>query len=111
MEQFLEKVATQVPSLVVLVWLVYQFNRSSKDERESRQKIDEVREQALVRLGDNCHGFQERLAGKVTEAMDRMSACVEKNTVALARNTDVITRAEHVLVRIEADLSHPNGSK
>lgn len=77
--------AKQIPSLVVMVFLVLKFLDFIRTYENARQAMDERRAEALSRLGENCHGFQERLGDATRKVIERNSDALTKNTEALAR--------------------------
>jgi len=66
MENILEKIAQQVPALVVLVYLVIVFTKNIKDTVTKFLKFVEIKEK------------------RVEEMADRMNSAIERNTEVLA---------------------------
>lgn len=81
-------------------------SRTKRDEaREvAEQRREEQRNEALRRLGDTCHEFQEKLAHQADVRADRVAAVVEKNTDAIGKNTHLLGRVETVLEDIDRQL-------
>lgn len=86
--------AKQIPSLVVMVFLVLKFLDFIRTYENARAAMDERRAEALSRLGDNCHGFQDRL-GEATRKV------IERNSEALTRNTETLGRIEVLIGDID----------
>lgn len=84
--------------------VVSQF-LSFMDDRDSRiQKEFAERDKALKYLGDNCHAVQIRLSERSDERADVVAQAMERNTMALGRNTSTLNRVEEVLEDIDRQL-------
>ena len=97
------EIAKQVPGLGVLVYLVVQFIRSTK-ERDQRfgEMLDSVqaRSQSFGREAmDRSERTNAAMQKCIEDSTSRITACVHENARALGRATEVIERHERFYER------------
>lgn len=94
MESLVTELAKQVPALVVLVFVVVRFLGYLSVLEERREKLDSIRIDTLQNLGDACHDFQR-------DMMIRFETAMRKTDMALERNSDLLSRHNQALDRLE----------
>ncbi len=101
MDELLKIVATQVPSLVVLVLLVSWFLGYLEKDRESRKsdskEAREAHQASLKDVAQECHSFQLGLQSKAEMTANRTNSVMEANTKAMTENTNTLTRLERAI--------------
>lgn len=70
-------------------------------ERESRQKIEESRQEALKHINTDCHAHSARLLEVVGERLDSSNKVIQENTRVLGAISTQL--AERQLVRTKDD--------
>jgi len=93
-EQWWIEVVKQVPSLVVLSWLVVVFLKHMKEDRHHRERAEERSAETLKSIGTSCHTFQRELTAKNHEVMVKTHGALEKNADALSKATYWLDRQQ-----------------
>lgn len=90
METWLIELAKQVPSLIVLAWLVFQHQTAIKEQRESfltqQNSRDIAFTSAITNMAQQCHAVQKRSTTTLersTRVLGRMEVVVEHAVDAL----------------------------
>lgn len=92
MDPLFVEAAKQVPSLAVLVFIVIKFLAFVRETEVARSS-------SLEALGDTCHAFQERLGNATQKVIDRNSEALEKNTEAMTRIEVILDDIDKVVAR------------
>jgi hypothetical protein len=103
-ESFLLDALKPAPSLAVLAWVVWKVLTHLKSMETSRLAESKARDAALVKLGDNCHAFQQGIADRTEANFDKMSVAFDKNTEALGRNSELLHRVDERILKIDSHL-------
>lgn len=113
--QLMTELLKQAPSaaatiVMALAFLKYQKNRDDAFLSYLKQRDMEYlsqqteRDKQVVKLGDECHSFQLRLAGTITTALEKNAQALDRNTEAFGRMGAVCEQMESLLSRMDGDL-------
>ena len=105
MDAALIEAAKQVPSLLVLAWIVYTFINELKAQRDRSAEATEAaavrQNQTLQALGDSCHAFQDDMQKKTADSFKAVALALSENSTALRTNTTALGRVESVLDHLD----------
>lgn len=71
-ERFLIRLLEQSPSLALCGYMLWVFSRDRRG-----------RDEALAKIGANCHEHSERVVGVMEGALARSNVAIQENTKAL----------------------------
>lgn len=106
-ETFLTEMLKQAPIVAALVYMVVLFLKHIRESDTVRETLLSKRDEALSRLGDNCHEFQRSMATRNDETFVRMADAMDRNTEALGRNHEAMVRFHATMDRVEDFLGKP----
>lgn len=93
----------QVPQMVALIAVVWYFLRHIEKDAERKEKTELERIKTTREMADSCHTFHEESAAKNEACFLRVSQAVDNNSVALGKNSEVLSRATDVIGRVGSD--------
>lgn len=101
LDELLIEAAKQVPSLVVLVFIVIRFLAQQNASEERRNQRDKAVLTCLQQFGGACHSFQDQITARYEAQASRITASLDRNTESLGRNTEAICHFETFILKPE----------
>ncbi len=106
LEEILRELATQVPSLGVLTWLVWKGLSTAQSQAaaflEHLKGRDESFSGVLKEIGKDCHEHSSDLTERYRAAMERQTQISERVGEKLDKNTEMLGRVASALARRES---------
>jgi hypothetical protein len=100
----LERVATQVPALAVLGFIVIKFLQHLKDDRTSRDSEASRFSSTITTIGDSCHEFQREIQEDFKATMRDNSAAMRENAKALTESVTAAREVRDVIAEVKERL-------
>jgi hypothetical protein len=100
----LERVATQVPALAVLAFIVLKFLSHLKDDRASRDQEGQRFSNSIQTLTSDCHGFQREIQSDLKAAMKDNAQAMRENATALAESVTAARDVRDVIAQVKERL-------